>query len=233
MGRRIKKGSQTRAIGYIRVSTSAQDLGPQAQMKALDNWCKANDVELVATYTDKGISGATRLEKRPGLLDALDALRDEDAGFLIVAKRDRLARDIVVGAMCERMAERNGARIVAADGTGNSDSPEAELMRNLVTAFAQYERQIIAARTRRALAVKKAKGERTGQVPFGYQLSKDGARIEENAGEQSVIELIVELRGRGLSIRKIADELNGRGVPARGKKWHRTSIANILGRIAA
>jgi hypothetical protein len=72
-------------------------------------------------------------------------------------------------------------------------------MRNIVNAFAEYERALIRARTRAALAVKRGKGERTGEVPFGYRLAPDGLHLESLAAEQNIITAIRRLRGDGLS----------------------------------
>ena len=154
--RRLKRDTDPKkAIGYIRVSTDEQALGPDAQRAALNAWCERHDARLGAIYEDIGVSGASPLEKRPGLNDALDALVLEGAGVLLVAKRDRLARDVVIAAVVERMAQRVGARLLSADGTGNGDGPEDQLMRHLLSAFSEYERLLIGARTRAALRVRK------------------------------------------------------------------------------
>jgi len=231
--RSANKGNASKAIGYLRVSTDDQHLGPEAQRDALARWCDANGAELLAVYVDHGVSGGAPLDKRPALLDALDALAENGAGVLLVAKRDRLARDVMIAAMVERMAERVGASIVAADGAGNGDSPEAALMRHMVDAFAEYERAIIRARTRTALAVKARRGERVGQVPFGYRLADDGTHLETEPREQRVISLVQDLRADGMTIRAIAARLNDDNVPARGKKWHPTTVARMLARNAA
>jgi DNA invertase Pin-like site-specific DNA recombinase len=160
-----------KVVGYVRVSTDEQALGPEAQKVAIREWCRANGVVLVAVHEDLGVTGATPVEKRPGLNAALDSLAVACAGVLLVAKRDRLARDVVIGAVAERLVERLGARVLSADGTGNGDGPEQQLMRHLINAFAEYERMVIGARTKAALHVKKRRGERIGAVPLGYRLS--------------------------------------------------------------
>ena len=231
--RSANKGNGSKAIGYVRVSTDDQHLGPEAQRDALVRWCDANGAELLAVYVDHGVSGGAPLDKRPALLDALDALAENGAGVLLVAKRDRLARNVMIAAMVERMAERVGASIVAADGAGNGNSPEATLMRHMVDAFAEYERAIIRARTRTALAVKARKGERVGQVPFGYRLAADGVHLAAEPREQRVIALVQDLRAEGLTIRAIAGRLNADNVPARGKRWHPTTVSRMLARNAA
>ena len=75
------------------------------------------------------------LEQRPALLAALDAIGKGDV--LIVAKRDRLGRDVLNVAMFERLAERKGARIVSAAGEGtDTNDPTSRLMRQIVDYFA-------------------------------------------------------------------------------------------------
>ena len=81
--------------------------------------------------------------------------------MLLVAKRDRLGRDVIAVAMIERLIAKRGARVVSAAGEGtDSDDPSALLMRRLIDSFAEYERALIAARTRAALAAKRRRGER-------------------------------------------------------------------------
>lgn len=218
-----------KVVGYVRVSTDEQALGPEAQKEALRAWCSANGAVLLVVHEDIGVSGATPLEKRPGLNLALDALGEHGAGVLLVAKRDRLARDVIIGAVVERLVERQGARVLSADGTGNGDGPEQQLMRHLVMAFASYERLVIGARTKAALRVKKARGERVGAVPLGYRLSPGGERIEPDPGEQRVIALVHQLRETGLSLRQIDEELRARGHrPRRGDHFHVQTLANVL-----
>lgn len=221
------------AVGYIRVSTDDQALGPEAQRAALEAWAARNGADLVAVFEDLGVSGAAALDRRPGLLAAVDALADHGAGVLVVAKRDRLARDTMAAAMIERLADRAGARIVSADGVGDGDGPESLLMRRIVDAFAEYERALIRGRTRAALAAKKARGERAGEVPFGSRVAVDGRTLEADAGEGAVVDAVRELRAAGLSIRGIAAELDRRGFRSRsGKALAATQVARILERAA-
>ncbi|MBK6940935.1 MAG: recombinase family protein [Planctomycetes bacterium] len=223
----------TRAVAYIRVSTDEQNLGPAAQLAALEAWAKARGITLVAVEHDLGTSGAAELEKRPGLLAALAALEQHGAGLLVVAKRDRLARDVVLAAMIERLADRVGATVVSAAGEGEGDSPADGLMRRMIDAFAEYERAIIRARTRSALAVKKTRGERTGSVPFGFALAADGVHLIENEAERSIIREIRAMRADGLTLLGIAAALEARGVQTRtGTRWHPQSIARICERAA-
>jgi site-specific DNA recombinase len=232
---RKKAGNSNIAVGYIRVSTDDQNLGPAAQRAQLESWCKSNGAVLAAVMEDHGVSGGTCLDKRPGLLLALASLPEHGAGVLLVAKRDRLARDPMVAAMVEAGAKRHGARIISAAGEGTgADDPTAVLMRRIVDAFSEYERLVIRARTSAALQVKKSRGEKTGgDTPYGYQMAPDGVHIEPHEGEQKAIHLIRELRDSGLSLRAIANHLNDQGITPRGNRWHPTSVVRILDRVAA
>jgi DNA invertase Pin-like site-specific DNA recombinase len=222
------------AVAYVRVSTETQDLGPDAQRAAIDRWASAQGVRVAAVHEDHGVSGGATLEKRPGLLAALDALPAHGAGLLVVAKRDRLARDPIVAAMVEAAAQRVGARVVSAAGEGEGDDPSAILMRRLIDAFAEYERGVIRARTKAALAVKRGRGERTsGAAPFGYGFDASGRQLVVDAAEQSTLELIRAWHDEGVSLNGIASRLNAGGVAARGARWHASTIMRVLRREAA
>lgn len=222
-----------KAVAYLRVSTDDQALGPDAQRAALAAWATRAGVEIVAWYEDRGVSGAAAIDRRPGLLAALDALASHGAGVLAVAKRDRLARDVVAAAMIERMAERVGARVTSAAGEGEGSDPGAVLMRTMIDAFAQYERALISARTRAALAVKAARGERTGAVPVGCRVAADGRTLEADPVEREIVDVVVALRDAGLSIRRIAAEMAARGMRTRkGGEIQSTQVARILRRAA-
>jgi DNA invertase Pin-like site-specific DNA recombinase len=216
-------------VGYVRVSTDEQALSPEAQREAMATWCEREKADLAAVFEDIGVSGGDPVEKRPGLKLALDALETHGAGILLVAKRDRLTRDVIVGAVAERMAERLGAKILAADGTGNGDGPEHKLMRHLIDSFAEYERMIIGARTKAALRIKKMKGQRVGAIPIGYRLAEEEGMLEEDPREQAAIALIHELREKGLSLRAIDRELRKKGYRSRtGGAWHVQTLANVI-----
>jgi DNA invertase Pin-like site-specific DNA recombinase len=216
-------------VGYVRVSTDEQTLEPGAQRAALQNWCASRSVVLADVFTDQGVSGGAALDKRPGLLAALAALKQYNASILLVARRDRLARDVLVAALVERLVERDGATVQSADGTADGAGPEAVLMRRILDAFAEYERLVIRARTRAALALKRSRGERTGGIPYGYRLAADGVHLEPCRTEQRVLRMVRRYHGRGFTLRRIAARLQARGMlPRSGTRWHPQTIASIV-----
>jgi DNA invertase Pin-like site-specific DNA recombinase len=220
------------AIGYIRVSTEEQRLGPEAQRAAIEAWAAREGVQVAAWCVDHGVSGASAIEARPALCEALASLREHGAGLLVVAKRDRIARDVVIAASVERAAVSSGARLVSADGTANGDSPADAFMRTVIDGAAAYERALIRARTRAALGAKKARGERiSGRIPFGYALASCGVRLEPVAAEQATIALARELATEGRSLRAVAVELAASGMLSRaGRPFAAAQIARMLAR---
>lgn len=226
---RKRAGDPSRAVAYIRVSTEEQHLGPEAQRAAIERWAAGAGVEVAAWHEDR-MSGASPLDRRPGLVLALADLVDLGAGVLVVAKRDRLARDVVVAAMVEGAAAARGAVVVSAAGEGNGDDPAGLLMRRIVDVFSEYERAMIRARTKAALAAKARRGERVGTVPYGWRVGEDGARLMPDPEEEAVLERIRAMAGAGMSLRAIADALNRAGTPARGARWHFTGVGKLLRR---
>jgi DNA invertase Pin-like site-specific DNA recombinase len=108
---------------------------------------------------------------------SLARLRERRArdGVLVVAKRDRIARDVVLTAGVERAAARAGALVVSAAGEGNGTAPADAFMRTVIDGAASYERALIRVRTTSALAVVSARGQKPGgSVPYGYTLAADG-----------------------------------------------------------
>ncbi len=191
------------AVAYIRVSTEHQELGEEAQRAQIEAWCARQRprVTVRAFYLER-VSGGAPLEQRPQLLEALDALRELPGGSFLVARRDRLARDVVNAALIERVIQRAGARLVSCAGEGTEqDDPSSQLLRSIVDAFAQYERLVIRARTKAALDRKRARGERLGRLPFGFRA--DGSKMTPDEYEAQLIGRVIELRREGRSIRDI------------------------------
>jgi site-specific DNA recombinase len=218
------------AVAYLRVSTEDQSLGPEAQRASISAWAARQGVQIAGWFVDRGMSGGKPVEDRPGLLEALQALRTHGAGILVAGKRDRIARDVVVAATVERLVQDAGARVVTADGVSAEDTPEGVLMRTLMDAFASYERAVIRSRTRAALAVKRARGERLGgDVPIGYR--SETGRLVADEGEQALLARVREMRGRGLSIARVASVLNAEGVALRGGRVHPTTLSRALRRV--
>jgi DNA invertase Pin-like site-specific DNA recombinase len=222
--RGAKVGNSALAVGYLRVSTEEQNHGPEAQRAAIVAWAEGAGVSVVAWHEDR-VGGGTPVEDREALLAALADLRNHEAGLLVAAKRDRIARDVVVAATVEKMAQEAGAAVVTADGVCAADTPEGALMRGLLDLFAAYERACIRARTRAALAVKRARGEHVGgSRPFGFCVQ--GGKLLAVEREQATIRRARELSVSGLSLRRVAAILHAERRTAR--LLHPESVSRMI-----
>lgn len=205
-----------RAVAYLRTSTKRQQLSLPAQRATLAAWSRREGVTVVAWHTDAGVSGAKPIALRPALCDALVSLRTFGATMLAVAHRDRLARDAGVAAAIDSAVRDAGASVVTCDPEANAAGDD--IVRAFQDAHAQYERSLTSTRTKAALAVKQARGERVGgRVRYGYD---EGARGElvPNAAEQAVMTQVHALRAAGLSRRGIVAELARVGIVSRAHK---------------
>lgn len=215
---------------YCRVSTEAQGgdgLGVEAQRAACERWATGAGLEVADVFVDV-CSGATPLERRPGLSSALRALTASKGAVLVVAARSRVARDTLLAALVGRAVQRAGGRLMSLDAPG--EGAAADLLGSILDAVSQFERELIRSRTRAALAVKRDRGELVGGVPFGWRVGSDGVHLEPEPAEQAAIQRMQELRREGLSVRAIARTLAYEQVPARGKCWYATSVQRVLQR---
>ena len=147
------------AIAYTRVSTKKQGesgLGLEAQQEALKRFAEAEGFRLIETFSEVETGkGADALDKRPQLAAAI-AKAKEHAAPVIVAKLDRLSRDVhfISGLMAQKVPF-----IVTTLGA-NVDP----FMLHIYAALAEKERTLISERTRAALAELKAKGKKLGGI---------------------------------------------------------------------
>ena len=218
------------AIGYCRVSTDAQatdGISLDAQSDRIRQWCEGNGHELTACHEDSGISGK-RAANRPGLLAAVAAARRQRC-LLVVCSLSRLARSIRDCLDLSEKLDRSGASLVSLSESLDTSNAAGRLMFAMLASMGQFEREVIGERTRDALAAKKARGERIGQIPYGYKLAADGIHLEKHAHETACVAIMIEKRNRGLSLRKLAAELNDQGWRNKsGKPWVASQVYNTL-----
>jgi DNA invertase Pin-like site-specific DNA recombinase len=220
--------TQTALIAYIRVSTAGQGrsgLGIEAQREAITHFAAAEGLTILAEHVEVETGkGSDALDRRPVLAAALAAAR-KVKGAVVVAKLDRLSRDVafISGLMAQRVP------FVVADLGADADP----FMLHLFAALAEKERALISKRTREALAAKKAQG-----ALLGNRTNLAGATAKANAATQriadsfasNVLPVIAQIRASGAtSYAAIAEAMNARGVrTARGGEWHSTTVRNIL-----
>lgn len=225
-----------KVIGYIRVSTEEQATNGQsldAQRAKLEAYASLYDLQLVDIVIDAGVSAKSL--NRPGLQEALSMLRRGAVDGLVIAKLDRLTRN--VGDWQKLIdgyfGEKAGKQLFSVADSIDTRTAAGRLVLNVLLSVAQWERETIAERTADALQHKIRKGERCGKVRFGYELAADGKTLLAVPAEQEAIRLMHELRAAGRTLREIAAELNGRGIATKeGGQWKHTTVSGILSRAA-
>lgn len=145
----------------------------------------------------------------------------------------RLARSTKDTIAIGEKLDKAGADLVSLSEKIDTTSAAGKMVFRMLAVMAEFEKDQISERTKMALAHKKSKGERTGTIPFGYDLGSNGLLVD-NATEQRAIEVIRELRSRGYSYRSIAEEVEQRGILTKnGKaKWTHSAVKSILTRAA-
>ena len=225
------KGLTMNAISYCRVSTAQQaksGAGLDAQQAAIESYAAKNGLTITAAFVDAGISGAAPIEQRVGLMAAVAALTK--GSVLIIAKRDRLGRDQLTTLGIERAIQKKGGVIMSADGIANGSAAADHFMRSILDAAAAFELSLIKSRTLAAVAAKRKKGQRIGEVPFGYAVAGDGLLIEV-AAEQLVIGKIMACHAAGLSLRAIASILDSESIPTKKGSSTQCTKPNAAGKI--
>lgn len=142
-------------VGYARVSTDAQDAASQV------SGLVAAGVDEKRIYVDHGYTG--RRTDRPALREAMAALRDGDE--LVVTKLDRLARSVPdLRSILDGLYAR-GVRVRIDKTVYDPSDPMGRLLVNVLALVAEFEADLISARTKAGMDVARRKGRLKGRAP--------------------------------------------------------------------
>ena len=230
--------NNTRVALYARVSTEEQREGQtiDSQIAELESFGRQKGWLVTGIYKDEGWSGTMLI--RPGL----DHLRDDAPRNLfdavLINDVDRLARDVTHLGIIKRDLERQGIRVIFRKLPGES-SPAHNLLVNILGSFAEFEREMIADRTRRGKRHKvEVRKQFLGAQPaYGFRY----IRKERSTATEGHLELVPEeakivrlmyqwVAKEGLSSRRVVARLNELKVPTRrgGSLWRASSVRRIL-----
>ncbi|MBR0802855.1 recombinase family protein [Bradyrhizobium japonicum] len=207
------------AVAYIRVSTQQQGrsgLGLEAQQATIARFAAAEGYEVVETFVEiETGKGSDALETRPQLAAAV-ARATKAKGTVIVAKLDRLTRDVHFGSGL--MARKIAFKV--------AEMPHADNFQlHLFLALAEQEREMISTRTKAALAACKARGVKLGAPNAGQNKAAAAAAFAESLRE--VVEPIMCQPSR-----QIAAHLNARGITtAEGSSWQSAQVIRLIARL--
>jgi DNA invertase Pin-like site-specific DNA recombinase len=208
------------AITYIRVSTQRQGksgLGLEAQRAAIVRFCEAENFQLGCEFVEVETGkGADALDRRPQLAAALAAAK-KAACPVIVAKLDRLSRDVafIAGLMAQRVP------FIVTELGANADP----FMLHIYAALAEQERRMISARTKAALSAARDRGVQLGNA--------EQARLNASAAQafaETLRDEVTPLMKH--STRNIAVLLNFRGIKtSEGKNWQSATVLRLINRL--
>jgi DNA invertase Pin-like site-specific DNA recombinase len=217
-----------RVVGYARVSTDKQaerGVSLEAQVEKIRAMAVVQGGELVDIIIDAGESAKSL--NRPGMARLEDLVDSGGVNAVIVAKLDRLTRSVGDLAELLQRFQQRGVALVSVAESLDTGSAAGRLVLNIMTAVSQWEREAIGERTQTALLHKKAHRKVYNHVPYGFV--RDGDELVPLAEEQAIVARIHTLRADGWPLRRIAEVLNGGGVPTKqGGRWFPQTVSDIL-----
>ncbi len=223
---------------YTRVSTLEQAEDNRTSLQEQERVCrgvamaKGADKMDISVYSDPGQSGAAPLKFRP---DGKKLLADMKSGdFVCAAKLDRMFRSAGDALQTIEVFREAGVGLILPEMGLEpvTDNGPGKLFFGILSLVADFERTMINDRMRSGKAAKKAKGGHVGgEAPYGLRIVGHGrdARIEVNAQEQEIAQLIVRLRKRGESWSKIQKRLVKEGHKTRsGKDFQIVQLRRVV-----
>jgi DNA invertase Pin-like site-specific DNA recombinase len=220
MRRTHKHRDRPLALAYVRVSTEEQanegaSLAGQRQALVDEADRRGWDVEVIA---DEGLSASSL--NRPGLRRALERLDAGSADALLAVRLDRVSRSVADFAGLLARARRKRWRLVMLSPNLDTEDAAGKFTAHVLAAAAEYERDLIGARTREGMAQRRREGTHVGRP---------------RALPEAVVQRIILARERGATLRQIAEDLTADGIPTArgGSAWSTSSVQGVLGSLTA
>jgi len=225
-----------KAAAYLRVSTDNQALedsfGLPAQKEAILTYARTQGIEVVAFFVDDGYSGATL--ERPGLQQLLKESRLNKFNVVLVAKMDRIARELFYSLFIEKELLINGVDIVSVSEPISGNDPMNTAFRQLMGVFAQLEKSMITTRMAGGRKQKaQAGGYSGGRAAYGYCSKRGTKKLRIDKKKALAVKRLFELREQHpeWSLRQLAKCLNEEGhTTAQGKLFKPMQIKRVLDR---
>ena len=218
-----------RLVGYTRVSTAGQldNTSLEDQKTRILSYGVAMGHEVVECFEE--VFSGKNASDRPEFQKAIALLRSGEADGLIVAKLDRLGRNVRdILSFVDEVIAPLGKSLIILDLQIDTSTPAGRMVLTMLGAMCEMERSIIRERVERGRQVKADKGGYAfGAPPIGKK-AVDGELVPDEM-EQATIALIHRHRRSGKSPQAIADYLNAQGVPTkRGGYWHHSTVRKVL-----
>jgi len=213
------------AVAYARFSSDNQrEESIDAQVRAIQEYCTQNDIELLKIYSDEAMSGTT--DDRPQFQKMIEEV--ENINYVIVHKLDRFARNRYDSAVNKRKLRDKGIRVISVLERFD-DSPESVMLESIIEGMNEYyslnlSREVKKGHRENALKAK----HNGGSPPLGYDVDKDLYYII-NEDEAIIVRLIYKLYCDGHGYGKIIDILSSNGYRTKvGNEFGKNSLYEIL-----
>ncbi|MCU1241754.1 MAG: putative resolvase [Candidatus Acidoferrum typicum] len=170
---------------YARVSTSDKGQDPEMQLRELREHCQRRGWTIIGEYVDVGVSGSK--DSRPELNKLLADAHRRKLDAVLVWKLDRFGRSLkhLVNSLAE--FESLGIAFISLKESLDLTTPAGRLMFGIISAMAEFERDLIRERVRAGISNRRAKGFRVGRKPIVLDASR-----------------LATMRLEGLTMREIA-----------------------------
>jgi DNA invertase Pin-like site-specific DNA recombinase len=150
--------------------TSMADQNSETQLMALRDYCGRMGYQAAGEYVDNGFSGKD--DKRPAFERLLADLRARNVDCVVVYKLDRIGRSLKHLLNLFEEFKNLGVEFISFTQNINTNTPEGKMFWQMLGVFAEYERELIVARTKAGLERARRQGKSLGR-PCG---SKDTKR---------------------------------------------------------
>src|SRR5438874_13493433 len=161
-------------------------------------------------YDDGGYTGANL--ERPGLRALMEDIGSGRVDCVVVYKVDRLSRSLLDFARLIGMFEERGVSLVSVTQQMNTADSLGRLTLNILLSYAQFERELIAERTRDKMRAARRKGKWLGGTPvIGYDADPNGGGLTINAAEAERVRFIYQCMAEGESGEEVVKALTRRG----------------------
>jgi DNA invertase Pin-like site-specific DNA recombinase len=191
----------------------------EAQREAAEAYIRsqrhAGWTALGESYDDGGYTGANL--ERPALRQLLADIEGHKIDCVLVYKVDRLSRSLLDFARLMEVFERHQVSLVSITQPLNTTSSLGRLTLNILLSFAQFEREMIADRTRDKMGAARRKGKWVGGRPaLGYDVAAGGGKLVVNAEEAGRVQAIFAFYLQHRSLTAVLAEVEARQWTTKG-----------------
>jgi len=193
---------------YVRVSTQDQvkhGISLQAQEEALKNYAKSQGYEIFKIYKDEGKSGKD-LKHRPEMMQMLKDAELRKFKAIFIYKLDRFSRSLMDLITTIEQLKEWGIDFISLQDKIETTSATGKLMFHIVSAFAEFERNVTSERTKFTMYAKFNEGNLVTKAPLGYKVVNKKLIFAENS--YIVQEIYQTFLNNNISLTQLAKKYN-------------------------